>query len=496
MHRLHDASAKATATTLRAAHTDLRTHLVGIRALRLDHGSHWRGEFEKTCAGIHVAMQYTSGPRNQQQNGGVESSFGVHAAIARKSLHRAGLSSKFFVESMDHAGQSTRRSLPPGGGTVTRMELMIGVKPDYKELHPFGCEVMVRAEPTSKAVPDRSMSTLFMGVSSGGVRVFNITTKKMSTCRYGDCKIRDRVFPCNPSPGEELKLKYDAYRGEYDGTDAMDFELLLVVDGALAADGQQGHQSTPESDNAVRMIMEARGASARSGRTLHQEFSDAAQLGRLDEELCEQLWAMLPGVGGVFSPPNTPYLRDLHDGGRMLLLPGFRGALLESLRAVAWGLLNDDATTIFRGEQGAAAATHSVTYWGAVAVRYHDNTLLQTSAAIIDRSGRGICELTVTILDDAFSIGELNRAVEVWHVAHREDRGAFETWLRAQLVEPRPPNIRGPPDAASERGVVAPGAALWSDEPSARAGDRSSTGQSQRRLFYLPASPSQAQEKA
>ena len=81
------------------------------------------------------------------------------------------------------------------------MELMIGVKPDYKELHPFGCEVMVRAEPTSKAVPDRSMSTLFMGVSSGGVRVFNITTKKMLTCRYGDCKIRDRVFPCNPSPG-------------------------------------------------------------------------------------------------------------------------------------------------------------------------------------------------------------------------------------------------------------------------------------------------------
>ena len=46
------------------------------------------------------------------------------------------------------------------------MELMIGVKPDFKELHPFGCEVMVRAEPTSKAVPDRSMSTLFMGVSS------------------------------------------------------------------------------------------------------------------------------------------------------------------------------------------------------------------------------------------------------------------------------------------------------------------------------------------
>ena len=48
----------------------------------------------------------------------------------------------------------------------------------------------------------------------------------------------------------------------------------------------------------------------------------------------------------------------------------------------------------------------------------------------------------------------------------------------------------------AKEGVVAPGAALWSDEPSARAGDRSSTGQSQRRLFYLPASPSQAQEKA
>ena len=138
MHRLHDASAKATATALRAAHTDLRTHLVDIRALRLDHGSHWRREFERTCADLRVAMQYTSGPRNQQ-NGGVESSFGVHAAITRKSPHRAGLSSKFFVESMDHAGQSTRRSLPPGGGTATRMELMIGVKPDYKELHPFGC---------------------------------------------------------------------------------------------------------------------------------------------------------------------------------------------------------------------------------------------------------------------------------------------------------------------------------------------------------------------
>ena len=48
----------------------------------------------------------------------------------------------------------------------------------------------------------------------------------------------------------------------------------------------------------------------------------------------------------------------------------------------------------------------------------------------------------------------------------------------------------------AKEGVVAPGAALWSDEPSARAGDRSSTGQSLRRLFYLPVSPSQAQEKA
>ena len=48
MNRLHDASARATAAALRAAHTDLRTHVVEIRAFRLDHGSHWRSEFTRT----------------------------------------------------------------------------------------------------------------------------------------------------------------------------------------------------------------------------------------------------------------------------------------------------------------------------------------------------------------------------------------------------------------------------------------------------------------
>jgi hypothetical protein len=135
----------------------------------------------------------------------------------------------------------------------------------------------------------------------------------------------------------------------------------------------------------------------------------------------------------------------------MLMLPGFRGALLESLRAVAGGLLISDTIAIFRGEQGAAAAIHSVTYWGAVAVRYHDNVLLQTSAAIIDRSGRGMCELTVTILDDALAVGELGKAVDIWRIAHRGDREALENWLSAQR-EPGPPNIREPPGAASDGG--------------------------------------------
>ena len=213
-----------------------------------------------------------------------------------------------------------------------------------------------------------------------------------------------------------------------------------------------GRRTSPRLKvTAVRVIMESRGASTRSGRTLRQEFDSNVRLGRLDEQSCNQLWAMLPGVGGVFSPPNAPCLRDLHDGGRMLMLPGFRGALLESLRAVAGGLLISDTIAIFRGEQGAAAAIHSVTYWGAVAVRYHDNTLLQTSAAIIDRSGRGMCELTVTILDDALAVGELGKAVDIWQIAHRGDREALETWLSAQR-EPGPPNIREPPGAANDGG--------------------------------------------
>ena len=201
--------------TARCAH-GLAQLLGPIRAVRLDHGSHWKGEFTRECADCCIVMQYTSGPRNQQQNGGVESSFGVHAAIARKSLHQSGLSSQFFVEAMDHAGQSTRRSLPPNGGTATRAELMTGVKPHIRELHPFGCAVNVRAEPTSKASPDRSISALYMGVSSGGVRVFNVVTGKMLTCRFGDCRIRDRIFPCNPSPGEELRQKFYVFRANLD----------------------------------------------------------------------------------------------------------------------------------------------------------------------------------------------------------------------------------------------------------------------------------------
>ena len=50
MYRLLDASAKATAAALRAAHTDLRSYSVQIRAVRLDHGSRWKGEFTGTCA--------------------------------------------------------------------------------------------------------------------------------------------------------------------------------------------------------------------------------------------------------------------------------------------------------------------------------------------------------------------------------------------------------------------------------------------------------------
>ena len=55
MYRLLDASAKATAAALRAAHTDLRSYSVEIRALRLDHGAHWKGEFTGTCADLYIA---------------------------------------------------------------------------------------------------------------------------------------------------------------------------------------------------------------------------------------------------------------------------------------------------------------------------------------------------------------------------------------------------------------------------------------------------------
>jgi hypothetical protein len=232
------------------------------------------------------------------------------------------------------------------------MEQMIGVKPDIRELHPFGCEVKVRSEPTSKAVPDRAISALFMGVSNGGVRVFNVDTGKMLTCRFGDCRIYDHVFPCNPTPGRELKLKYDAYRGGREEMDATDFELPLVIDDAVAADGRWKGRYAPGGDSAMQMIMDARTSLVRSGRTLHQEFNDALRLGRLDGQLCDRLWVVLPGVGGIYSPLNAPFLRDLREGSRMLKLPGFRGGLLESPQALA---VEADAESIFRGEQGAAA---------------------------------------------------------------------------------------------------------------------------------------------
>ena len=113
---------------------------------------------------------------------------------------------------------------------------------------------------------------------------------------------------------------------------------------------------------------------------------------------------------------ERPIPEGLREGSRMLKLPGFRGGLLESLQALAEGLLEADVESIFGGEQGAAAATHSVTYWGAIAVHDRDHTLLQTAAAVIARSGRGVCKLTVAILDDAFTTGELDmyRRGEFW----------------------------------------------------------------------------------
>ena len=148
-----------------------------------------------------------------------------------------------------------------------------------------------------------------------------------------------------------MRRKFYVLRANLDEEDTTDFVVPLVVDSTHAADGQQQGLPALEGESAARVIMAARGASAPSGRALQQDFIDALRLGRLDGRSCDQLWAMLPGVGGVYSPPNAPFLRGLHDGDHMLGLSGFKEVLLELLEALEGVLHDKHIASIFRGSR-------------------------------------------------------------------------------------------------------------------------------------------------
>ncbi len=141
MHRLLDAPARATAAA---------PHLLGRNSGVAPRPWIALGErIKRACADLHIAMQCTSGPRNQQQSGDVESSVRVHPAISRKSLHRAGLSSRLYVD-MDHAGQGTRRSLPPGVPQVMR-DVLVFNSCSSATVHTERCHSRARWAP----LPDR-----------------------------------------------------------------------------------------------------------------------------------------------------------------------------------------------------------------------------------------------------------------------------------------------------------------------------------------------------
>ena len=193
--------------------------------------------------------------------------------------------------------------------------------------------------------------------------------------------------------------------------------------------------------------MRARESSTQAHRAPHWEFNGALKLGRMDDRLCDQLRSMSPGLGAA----AAPLLRDLHDGGRLLGLQAFRDTILTALKFMAEALRSSGPGSLFRGEQWAAAAAQSMTYWGAVAAGQPDSTVL----SMIAKSERGVCELTMVVLEDWVVLDTLGGEFETRRIVYQEDSRAFEK---------APPGMPVLPTAAGsvEEGHLGRGAA---DQP-------------------------------
>ena len=117
--------------------------------IRSDAGSNFTSdEFKEWCFKNHISLTI-AGPKHQEQNGFIESSYKTAGRMARSMLVRAHLPIEFFHLAMDYAILILRVMPAKGlvdsdGNSTTTYQIIHGKKPRIQRFKVFGCPVVFK----------------------------------------------------------------------------------------------------------------------------------------------------------------------------------------------------------------------------------------------------------------------------------------------------------------------------------------------------------------
>ena len=137
--------------------------------LLTDQGTEFLGEL-KTFAAQKGIVLTTTMPYSSPQAGLIEKQNLSIGNGVRIGLAQSGLTKEFWAEACAHWVFTYNRTYVADGKGKTPFELFNGVKPITKNLHPFGCDAIVRVEPalsTSK-FDMRGADHIFIGYDPAG----------------------------------------------------------------------------------------------------------------------------------------------------------------------------------------------------------------------------------------------------------------------------------------------------------------------------------------
>lgn len=155
------------------------------KVLRSDRGTEYLNQqVQKYLADEGIKFQCTVGYA-PQQNGYAERKNRTLVEAARTMLKDARLPKSYWAEAVRHACYVNNR-LINNKNKLTPLEMFMGTKPSYQDLHQFGCDVyvMIPYEKRQK-LDDKAAKATFVGYDeiSKGYRVTNRETRKFTVSR-------------------------------------------------------------------------------------------------------------------------------------------------------------------------------------------------------------------------------------------------------------------------------------------------------------------------